>query len=670
MKQPERISDRPEFSWMLDMVATTVGREKATYISVPITTGPRLVTWFRQLAERSESLPDPRRPEGEERRRLVIDPNLRDARLFAEKIRQITEEPVIDPSMLLDVPGWRQEDYIALWELVIERFASRLVFAEGWAYSYGCTHEFFFALSLNIPTLNADLQPLDRDEGLSQIIQATRELADCGADVSFLLALLCDSGSDAEQISAVGSNLNDISMCQSVSLRPDQMFKDAILDWLAERGNVAQFVSFGVDLRQRYSRLRGFARNHLFSSVEDAVSALFSVSGEGQVNVRTFKPEAPQGNPFRTRLSSVDSACSEIADLAKQGYLCICNELVNEADGGISGVAHGNWLEFAPDIFPRDIETKEVAALPRSLGLKVIERVYGHRPALDYPFKQRVEFTVTVERRGHRRDRTIIWEVFDSPPPANSPQTLWPNPFSRMIGDKVFGLVVADALGFLVPFTAAVPRRIAPFVFGRASGSQEYWLRTCPREPEPGYFTTNRGWIDPFLLIAKEDPNGEWIRSILSQEGVFALFSGKVLTRSDGTPLVEGVQGVGSELMMAQRPPESLPKAVKLRVGQLHKRLADCLGETSFEWADDGHRTWLLQVHLGASSSTDTVIYDGPADTFHRFLAKDGLKDLYHLVQHVKGRKEGILLVGRIGVTSHMGDLLRRERIPSRIVLE
>lgn len=670
MKQPQRISDRPEFSWMLDMVATIVGHEKATYISVPITTGPRLVIWFRQLAERGESLPDPRRAEGDERRRLVIEPNLREARRFAEKIRQSTEDPVIDPSMLIEVPGWRQEDYIALWELVIERFASRLVFAEGWQYSYGCAHEFFFASSLGIPTFDAELRPLGRDWGLTQIIQATRELADCGADVSFLLALLCDSGSDTEQIPAVGSRLNEISVCQSVSLRPDQMFKDAILDWLGERGNVAQFVSFGVDLRQRYCRLRGFARNHLFSSFEDAVSALFRVSGEGQVNVRTFKPESPQGNPFRTRLSTVGSASSQIAELAKQGYYCICNELVNEADGGISGVAHGDWLEFAPDIFPRDIEKKEVTALPRALGLKVIERVYGHRPALDYPFKQRVEFTVTVERRGHRGDRTIIWEVFDSAPPPNSPRILWPNPFSRMIGDKVFGLVVADALGFLVPFTVVVPRRIAPFTFGRATGSQEHWLRTCPREPEPGYFTTNRGWIDPFLLIAKEDPNGEWIRSVLSQDGVLALCSGKVLTLTDGAPLVEGVQGVGSELMMAQRPPESLPEAVKLRVGQLHKRLADCLGETSFEWADDGHRTWLLQLHLGASSSTETVIYDGPADTFHRFLVKDGLKELYRLVEYVKDRKEGIILVGRVGITSHMGDLLRRERIPSRVVLE
>ena len=265
------------------------------------------------------------------------------------------------------------------------------------------------------------------------------------------------------------------------------MFKDAILDWLGERGNVAQFVSFGLDLRQRYCRLRGFARNHLFSGIEDAVAALFSVAGEAQVNVRTFKPESPQGNPFRTRLSSVASTCSEIADLAKQGYHCICNELVNEADGGISGVAHGNWLEFAPDIFPRDVETQRSCRACRKRFGAQAPRTHlraSARDRLSISAAGRV-YPLTVEaRRGHRGDRTIIWEVFDNPPPPNSPRILWPNPLSRMIGDKVFGLVLADALGFFVPFTVAVPRRIAPFTFGRATGSQEHWLRTCPREPE------------------------------------------------------------------------------------------------------------------------------------------------------------------------------------------
>src|SRR5262245_13452451 len=153
MQRVERLSDRPEFAWMLDMVATVVGGRKATDVSVPIPTGPRSVAWVRELAERGEPLPDPRRPEENlGRRQAVIEPNLRAAGAFVEAVRRRCEGPVIDPSMLRDVPGWRQEDYVALWEAVIERYAERLVFADGWNYSYGSAHEFFFAVSRNLPT--------------------------------------------------------------------------------------------------------------------------------------------------------------------------------------------------------------------------------------------------------------------------------------------------------------------------------------------------------------------------------------------------------------------------------------------------------------------------------------------------------------------------------------
>jgi hypothetical protein len=33
----------------------------------------------------------------------------------------------------------------------------------------------------------------------------------------------------------------------------------------------------------------------------------------------------------------------------------------------------------------------------------------------------------------------------------------------------------------------------------------------------------------------------------------------------------------------------------------------------------------------------------------------------------LQGTGEGIVLAGRVGITSHLGDLLRRARIPSRI---
>ena len=71
-----------------------------------------------------------------------------------------------------------------------------------------------------------------------------------------------------------------------------------------------------------------------------------------------------------------------------------------------------------------------------------------------------------------------------------------PNRFSRMIGDKAFGLLMADRLGVAVPRTLVIGRRVAPFEFGQATGSAEVWLRTCPYEPHPGLYTTMQGWTE------------------------------------------------------------------------------------------------------------------------------------------------------------------------------
>ena len=177
MERVKRISDRPEFAWMLDMLAASMGDQKAAYVSVPITTGPRLVQWYRDLSLRGVPLPDPRRPEGnEDRQQAVIEPNLQAARAFVAVVRERIADPVIDPSVLRDVPGWRQEDYVALWEAVIERFVSRVVLAEGWNYSFGCADEFLFAVGRDLPTLDARLQPLSRSTGVAQIIRARKSL--------------------------------------------------------------------------------------------------------------------------------------------------------------------------------------------------------------------------------------------------------------------------------------------------------------------------------------------------------------------------------------------------------------------------------------------------------------------------------------------------------------
>ena len=92
-----------------------------------------------------------------------------------------------------------------------------------------------------------------------------------------------------------------------------------------------------------------------------------------------------------------------------------------------------------------------------------------------------------------------------------------------------------------VPRTTVIARGVAPFRFGRTTETGETWIRTCPVEQVPGRFTTQRGWRDPFRLMAEEDPEGTKLSSVLAQEGVEAAYSGAL------------VASVADELTIVQR---------------------------------------------------------------------------------------------------------------------
>lgn len=64
--------------------------------------------------------------------------------------------------------------------------SSLAVFIDGWEYSSGCTYEFMVAITCGIPTLDARLNPLSRDEGLRLMIQAHSELEKAGKTFKFL----------------------------------------------------------------------------------------------------------------------------------------------------------------------------------------------------------------------------------------------------------------------------------------------------------------------------------------------------------------------------------------------------------------------------------------------------------------------------------------------------
>ncbi len=444
--------------------------------------------------------------------------------------------------------------------------------------------------------------------------------------------------------------------------------KDETLCQLAERGNIAQFVSFNPTLGPRRSRVRGFLPDFDFDgSAASAIGSLLQASVERSVNVRSYSPDSPKSRAFVYGLRTVEDAVGAVQRLAGEGLHTIVNETIDIHDGGVSGVAFGDLIEFAPDDTPRCVEKPGTAALPRAVALRLLETVYGFKPSLDYAPAVRIEFSLHPLRRGVRHGHTLVWEAeeLDGEPAALPPR--WPNRFSRLVGDKAYGLLIADALGLPVPASTVISRRLPPFHFGQKTGTGETWIRTCPTEQVPGKFTTKRGWVDPFALLSREDPSGEALAAVLAQEGVEPAFSGALVASSSGGLVVEGVAGQGDEFMQGRQAPERLPDHVRASLTGLYEAATALLGPVRFEWVHDGDRPWIVQFHSGITESTSRVIYPGEPPHYRRFPVKDGLEGLRQLISSVGDSGDGIALVGEVGVTSHMGDVLRKARIPSII---
>jgi hypothetical protein len=444
--------------------------------------------------------------------------------------------------------------------------------------------------------------------------------------------------------------------------------KDESLDRLARLINVAQFVSFSPlpELRQQYSRVLGFPPNHSFENLRVAVSALMNGSPEGSLNVRSFLPEDPRSKEFVYGLKSVSEVESAVERIAGQGLYVIVNETVDVNDGGVSGVVLGDAIEFAPDDTPRCVEKPGVASLPRIWGIRMLEQIYGFPLRLGAKRNVRLEFSIHPKPRGWKKTHILGWELESIGSTDVKPTLAWPNKFSRFIGDKAYGLLVADLAGLPVPRTLVISRRVSPFSFGRATGSHERWIRTCPTEQVAGKFTTHHGWIDPFKLMANEDPSGRFIASVLDQNAVPAEYSGAAIVGDKGIVVVEGKRGEGEVFMKGEALPEQLPKRINVDVIRLYAKAAEKLGPVRFEWVHDGNRAWIVQLHRGATTSSATVIVPGQAKRWRNFEVILGLEKLRTELETLD-EQEGIVLLGQVGLTSHIADVVRKAGRPARI---
>jgi hypothetical protein len=375
----------------------------------------------------------------------------------------------------------------------------------------------------------------------------------------------------------------------------DMQFKDDHLAELANRSNLAQFVSFtpGKDPQVRHCKVAGLPKNRTVSTDQAGVDAIFKASNDS-VNIHTFQPDDKRGTPFIYGITSPDEALERVRSLARDGYYTIVDETIDTHDGGVSGVAMNGIIEFAPNATPRAVELPGIASLPFVLGRQILTTVYGLDPELEDIPGQRIEFSIHPKKLGYRHTHTILWNVEHVPPIQLEAAMSWPNQFSQYIGDKLYGLLIANHLGLPVPATTAIPRMVAPFHFGKATGTSEVWLRTCPAIPSPGTYGATYGWTDPYALLATSESTGTRIASVIAQESVESKYGGASLPVADASMHVADSQ----DYFMAERQrPEILPEYVVDDVAQLARRAQSVLGSFRIEWVHDGHRAWVIQLH-------------------------------------------------------------------------
>lgn len=448
--------------------------------------------------------------------------------------------------------------------------------------------------------------------------------------------------------------------------------KDLALDSVANTLNVAQFVSIvsADPLRLRCHRVAGIAPDWKPSSLRELIATTLRASGENRLNVRTVVPGDPlaRGHAFHYGLSDPQALEAAIFQVLRCGQIALVNETIDIDDGGISGVLAGSILEVAPGATPRCVETSGTMSIDLARGRALLGIAYGIDVKLSPVRGRRLEFSLHPYRRGYRHDHLVVWDDSQDPSPPPRPLLLWPNDFSRFLGDKAFGLLLATVSGLPVPHTTVLTRRLAPFTFGAPRTGRGTWIRTCPREPDPGRFATQPHWTDPFALLQREDPEGSKIPAILIQDEVTPRYSGGSLEDPRGRIHVEGVAGPGIHFMQGRMPIGALPKSVHERVAELHARARAVLGPVHLEWVDDGTSAWVLQVHQGPIPHEETIVVPG---TRRHSLAIDsgaGLPALRELVQKAKATNAEILIHGSVGLTSHFAEILRLARVPARML--
>lgn len=642
-----------------------------TYVSTPINTGEKFLNWYKLMGKKL--LTENSVEYNNEKFKNVIEPNIIYAREYVNNLRKINNKVVIDPTTFeIETLKWNQDDFYEFWGNVIKELVNEVIFLDGWEYSIGCCYELLASLENKVDIYSQDKKQLTIEQCIVKLKNSISAYAYNKLDQRIKIKDIL------QKVQCYHENKSNSFIDRDEA----EDLKDEKLHCLITQkdSNIAQFISFEPksNLKTRFIHINNFDNNKE-TSAKKLIEKLILSAPSKAVNIRSFSEKAMKGNKlvYNKGINDIDEILNTIKENSLNNKYSIVNENIDINDCGVSGVALGDVIEFSPEDTPKCVEKEGVCSLPREIGLKILQNVYGFSPDIKFDSNYRIEFSIHPNRQGVKKQHTIIWEYEYYEKVDYQRKISWPNNFSRFIGDKVFGLLVADSLGIMVPRTTVISRKIAPFTFGIATGLNEKWIRTCPIKKEPGKFYTGSSWIDPFKLMEEEESKGSNkinLASILSQDAVEALYSGaSFVTECEESDLIEGVLGNGDKFMVGEQDKLELPTEVIEAVRTLNNKIRmhhKELGDVSAEWVYDGKIVWLVQLNQLKGENKyknleNNVIVHGSPSHYEKVFVKDGLESLRSKIDLLKDKNIGIELIGNIGVTSHFGDLLRLSNIPS-----
>jgi hypothetical protein len=122
----------------------------------------------------------------------VEEANKRRARGIVDRLREALQATVIDPTRLVNVPDWAQDDYYILWKKMIETYARSVVFLDDWQYSKGCVEEFSEAVKCGLPIMDRGMEEFTYEEGVRLVRASVAVLGASSPSGARLLRILHD----------------------------------------------------------------------------------------------------------------------------------------------------------------------------------------------------------------------------------------------------------------------------------------------------------------------------------------------------------------------------------------------------------------------------------------------------------------------------------------------